>query len=172
MNYIEIFWNNIASLALIPIVIAIVLKLKNTQIDSLREQNDSLREQNNILKEQAKLLGLFRVSEVEKEFKALSKFYEKKTREADKARDEWDKTVKELEKVKSLSKAQAEEIVSLFRKALQYMNLVSMSRGITGQGYISSSLWTMKGPIGDLWRQHIEEEQLRWKKAEKEKKQK
>lgn len=82
MNVLEVFWNNIASLALIPPVIIIVLKLKKAQIDALREQI-------NVLEKQAKVLGLFRISEVEKDFKALNTFIKNKREKRTELRMSW-----------------------------------------------------------------------------------
>ncbi len=162
MNYAEIFWNNIVSLALIPTVIIIVLKLKNVQIDSLREQN-------NVLKEQARVLGLFRISGIEEEFKSLRNFYEKKDKEAEEAKRELIKTVKELESQKSLSERQARLIVELFKKAISYMGFAPSPMG---KDYVSQVLYMMDGPLGELWREYADEGRLWRKMKEYERKQK
>lgn len=162
MNYVEVFWNNIASLVLIPTVIFIVLKLKNVQIDSLREEN-------NVLKEQVKLLGLFRISEVEKEFEAMEKFYERRKREAEEAKKKLFKMTKELENVKSLNKRDAGLIVELFKKAVSYMGFAPTPMG---RDYISQILYMMDGPIGELWREYADGGELWQKMKEYERKQK
>ena len=150
MNILEVFWNNIASLALIPPVIIIVLKLKKAQIDALREQI-------NVLEKQAKVLGLFRISEVEKDFKALKNFYEEQKRKADRAKNELDNTIKELENVKSLSKKEAGLIVELFKKAMIYAGFAPSPMG---KNYISQILYMMDGPIGELWREYMDRGKL------------
>jgi len=174
MNVSEVLLNNVASLALIPVVIIIVLKLKNTQIDSLKEQNGALREQISVLEKQAKVLGLFRISEVEKEFEAMKKFYERRKKGADRAKKELDKLTKKLEEVKSLSEADAKGLVELFKRALTIMDVVPGvvlgSHAIMTKGYISTYLYGMKGPIGDLWREYIDEGQRKMWQEFKEKK--
>ena len=162
MNVLEVVLNNIASLVLIPIVIAIVLKLKNAQIDSLKEQNKTLREENN-------MLGLFSFSKVRKEFEALRKFYEEKDKEAEEAKRKLIKTVRELGNQKSLSERQARLIVELFKKAISYMGFAPSPMG---KDYIPQVLYMMDGPIGELWREYADGGKLWRKMKEYERKQK
>lgn len=162
MNYIQIFWNNIASLALVPTVILIVLKLKNTQIDSLKEQV-------HVLEKQTELLGLFRISEIRKEFEAMKKFYEEKKKEAEEAKKKLFKMTKELENVKSLNKRDAGLVVELFKKAVSYMGFAPTPMG---RDYISQILYMMDGPIGELWREYADGGGLWQKMKEYERKQK
>lgn len=143
MNVLEV-GGDIGSLALIPIVIAIVVKLKNAQIDSLKEQN-------NILKEQVEMLELFKVSGVREQFEALKKFHEEKTKEAKEANKQLVKITKELGKLKSLSKEQVREIVALFQIAMKYISLLPSPMA---QDLISQPLYMMEGPIGELWREY------------------
>lgn len=147
MNYAEVLLNNIASLALIPIVIAIVLKLKNAEIGYLKQQNETLREE-------TKMLGLFRVSEVEKEFKALKEFYETQRKEAGRAKHELDKAAKELENVRAMTKKEAELIVRLFKRAIHYAAVSPGGMPSTKVFSIAEPLYMMEGPIGELWREH------------------
>ena len=162
MNALEIFSSNIGSLAVISTVIIIVLKLKNAQIDSLKEQNKTLREENN-------MLGLFRISEVRKDFEALRKFYEEKDKETEEAKREMIKTVRKLENQKSLSERQARLIVELFKKAMSYMGFAPSPMG---KDYVSQVLYMEDGPIGELWREYVDGGKLWRKMKEYERKQK
>jgi len=151
MTVSRILLNNIASLALIPIVITIVLTLKNAQIDSLKEQN-------NVLKEQVEVLELFKVSGTREEFEALKKFYEEKVKEAKEARRQVAKITKELGNMKSLSKKDGRLIVDLFKATFKLMDFMmeegtAAGRGLSGRGLIWHDLYFMEGPIGELWRQ-------------------
>lgn len=96
MNYLQI-----VDLALISIVIVIVVKLKGAQIASLKEQNITLGSQIEFLNSQIKSLGRFRVSEVEKDYDAAIKFAKRKEQE-------FLKTKKELEKLKTKIKQRKE----------------------------------------------------------------
>lgn len=149
MYYAEIFWNNIASLVLIPIVVTIVLKLKNAQIDSLREQN-------NILKEQAKLLGLFRVSEVDKDFKVVKNRLEEKNKKMDELEKELAEAGEKIRDKETLSREQVVEIVRLFEVAINYLGLIPHNAGQSAMGEISTTLYVMEGPIGVLWKELVD----------------
>ncbi len=101
MDYAEIILNNIATIALIPIVLAIVFKLKGAQIDSLKEQNNVLRSQMESLNNQIKSLKKYRISEMEKDYDTAIKFAKRKGQE-------FIKTKKELEKLKAKVKQKKE----------------------------------------------------------------
>jgi len=150
MNVLQV-GGNIGSLALIPIVITLLLKLKNAEIDSLKEQN-------NVLKEQVEMLELFKVSGIREQFEALKKFYEEKTKEAEETRRQVAKITKELGNVKSLSKKDGELIIELFQKTFNLMDFMmeegtAAGRGLSGKQLIWHDLYFMEGPIGELWRQ-------------------
>jgi len=144
MNGTEIFWNNIASLALIPIVIGIVRYLKNAQIETLKEE--------------VELLKMLRVSEVEEDFKALKRFYKETKKKEAGLKETLTKMAKKLSDKGSLSKEQMVDIVRLFQQAIGYLGLIPHNKGYFMMGDISSTLYHMEGPIGDLWRDYVDRE--------------
>jgi len=108
-------WNNIASLAIIPIVLAVVFKLKGAQIDSLKQQNETLKSQVDHLKD-------LRPSGMAAEYEAVKKFADKTTKQLQNAKEEMGKL-----KIKIKQKEQLDE---------KDIDLVSSVVGLT-QGCLS-----------------------------------
>jgi len=112
----DYFLNNIASLALIPLVVAMVLKLKGAQIDSLKQQNETL-------KSHVSYLDKLRPSEIEKDYEAVKKFADKKTKELQNANEELGKLRTKIEQKEQLNKKDIDfvsSVVGLTQEGLSY----------------------------------------------------
>ncbi len=127
---VEYLLNNMASLAVIPIVLVSVLKLKGAQIDSLKQQNETL-------KSQISGLERSRPSEMAADYDVVKKY-------ANKIRKKFQNVTEKLDKLKIKIKQKEQ----LDKKDI---DLVSSAVGLTQTGlshYVS-------GP--PFWLGHWEE---------------
>lgn len=102
----EYFWNNIASLAVIPIVLGLVLKLKGVQIDSLKQENKTLESHVSYLERSMP-------SGMEKEYEALKKFSNRTIEKLQNANEKIDKLKIKIERKEQLDEKDIDFVSSV-----------------------------------------------------------
>jgi len=103
--------------------------------------------------------------------KAGKNLYQEAKKKVDKLSKERNKAAaKKLRDKETLTKEQVAEIVRLFQVAINYLGLIPHKIGQSASGEISSTLYMMKGPVGDLWREIVDKQKQEVLQKVKEKK--